>query len=261
MAAVGYTALGILGAGLIVIPVLALRAAPARPPIARPISRARSTSSRRSAGAQPRRIGRVRQVTPPEPFSPTSSERDRVDLAAGRLEAATRDRRCRRRRSPPPAGPRARCSPASGTPPRAPRRAACRGRASSSYSPAGSSGRNTTARSSATGEITDSRWTSSAGPFQYGTSNTRTSPPTIAASWRAPASFVRSVRPMHSRSGRSQNVSPPSTVPGRLDPAERRDPGGRASTPRGRAGSPARLGLPGRSGIAPRSATSSGSKT
>ena len=34
------------------------------------------------------------------------------------------------------------------------------------------------------------------------------------ASWRAPASLVRSVRPMHSRSGRSQNVSPPSIVPG-----------------------------------------------
>ena len=108
--------------------------------------------------------------------------------------------------------------------------------------------------------MTDRRWTSSAGPFQYGTSKIRTSPPTIAASCRAPASLVRSVRPMHSRSGRSQKVSPPSIVPG----ASIRP---RVGMPRAvvqassTAGSPARFGLPGRSGIAPPSATSSGSKT
>ena len=66
---------------------------------------------------------------------------------------------------------------------------------------------------------------SSAGPRQYGTSKTRTSPPTsVGQLARAPAAFVRNVRPMQNRSGRSQNVSPPSTVPGRLDAPDRRDP-------------------------------------
>ena len=64
------------------------------------------------------------------------------------------------------------------------------------------------------GEMTDIRWTSSAGPRQYGTSKMRTSPPTRLASCLAPSSFVRSVRPMQNRSGRSHNVSPPSIVPG-----------------------------------------------
>ena len=58
------------------------------------------------------------------------------------------------------------------------------------------------------------RWMSSAGPFQYGTSKTRTSPPTRSASWKTPLALLRSVRPMQNRSGRSQNVSPPSIVPG-----------------------------------------------
>ena len=47
----------------------------------------------------------------------------------------------------------------------------------------------------------------------------------IAASWRAPASLVRSVRPMQNRSGRSQNVSPPSMVPGASIRPDRRDAG------------------------------------
>ena len=73
----------------------------------------------------------------------------------------------------------------------------------------------------------------------------RTSPPTIAASWRAPASFVRSVRPMHSRSGRSQNVSPPSTVPGASIRPSVGMPARRASSASRTSGSPARFGLPG----------------
>ncbi len=84
----------------------------------------------------------------------------------------------------------------------------------SCHSPTGRSGRTTTARSSAIGWISDMRWTRSACPRQYGTSKIRTSPPTSAASWSAPAWFVRSVRPITNRSGRSQNVSPPSIVPG-----------------------------------------------
>ena len=60
-------------------------------------------------------------------------------------------------------------------------------------------------------------------PGGTGTSNMRTSPPTSVASWSAPAWFVRSVRPITNRSGRSQIVSPPSIVPGRLDPPDRRD--------------------------------------
>jgi hypothetical protein len=36
----------------------------------------------------------------------------------------------------------------------------------------------------------------------------------MAASWRTPSLFVRRVRPMQKRSGRSQNVSPPSIVAG-----------------------------------------------
>ena len=58
------------------------------------------------------------------------------------------------------------------------------------------------------------RWTSSAGPFQNGRSNTRTSPPMRSASCATPVALVRNVRPMQNRSGRSQKVSPPSTVPG-----------------------------------------------
>ena len=64
---------------------------------------------------------------------------------------------------------------------------------------------------------------------------------------------------MQNRSGRSQNVSPPSTVPG----ASMRPAVGipaAAVQASSAAGSPARFGLPGRSGIAPRSVTSSGSK-
>ena len=87
----------------------------------------------------------------------------------------------------------------------------------------------------------------------------RTSPPTSSASWRAPSALVRNVRPMQNRSGRSQNVSPPSMVPGAsIRPS--------VGMPRAvvhasiAAGSVARFGLPGRSGIAPRSVTSSGSK-
>ena len=89
-----------------------------------------------------------------------------------------------------------------------------RARPRSCHSPTGRSGRYTTARSSATGEMTLIRWMSSAGPFQYGTSKMRTSPPTSLASWSAPSWFVRRVRPMQKRSGRSQTVSPPSIVPG-----------------------------------------------
>ena len=100
---------------------------------------------------------------------------------------------------------------------------------------------------------------SSAGPRQYGTSKMRTSPPTSSASWPAPSASVRSVRPMQNRSGRSQNVSPPSTVPG----ASIRPIVGIPSAvvqASSAAGSAARLGLPGRSGIAPRSVTRRGSK-
>ena len=49
-----------------------------------------SAAARAAAGSVPGLIragsGRVRQVTPPVPFSPTSSQVQRVDLAARRLE-------------------------------------------------------------------------------------------------------------------------------------------------------------------------------
>ena len=86
----------------------------------------------------------------------------------------------------------------------------------------------------------------------------RTSPPTSAPSWRAPSAFVRSVRPMQNRSGRSQNVSPPSIVPGASIRPTVGIPAARVQASMA-AGSVARFGLPGRSGIAPRSVTSSGS--
>ena len=70
------------------------------------------------------------------------------------------------------------------------------------------------------------RWMSSAGPFQYGTSKTRTSPPTRSPSCATPVAFVRSVRPMQKRSGRSQKVSPLDRAR-RLDLAQRRDAGRR----------------------------------
>ncbi len=57
---------------------------------------------------------------------------------------------------------------------------------------------------------------------------------------------------MHSRSGRSQNVSPPSIVPGASIRPAVGIPAAVAHASR-TAGSPARLALPGRSGIAPRS--------
>ena len=127
--------------------------------------------------------------------------------------------------------------------------------------PTGRSGRKTTARSSLTGEMTDIRWTSSAGPFQYGRSTIRTSPPTIAASWRAPC-VVRAERPADDE----QVVAEPDRVAaldraGRLDPARRRDAARRHPAPRGsrarRHGSACPAGAGSRR---PRS-TSSGSKT
>ena len=61
----------------------------------------------------------------------------------------------------------------------------------------------------------DSRWRHSSGPrASTATSKISTRRPRAPPAARAPARFVRSDRPMHSRSGRSQNVSPPSTVPG-----------------------------------------------
>ena len=143
------------------------------------------------------------------------AQRDRVDLAAGMPRARRRSPGCRRRRRRRPAGPRARCSRGSGTPPRAPRPAGRRGPPSSSYRPTGSSGRNTTARSSATGEMTDSRWTSSAGPVPV----RDVEDPDVATHERRRAAGHRRRWSAASdrctnRSGRSQNVSPPSTVPG-----------------------------------------------
>src|SRR5215213_3914728 len=206
-----------------------------------------------------RRIGRVRHVGPPEPFSPISPNW----TAWTSQPAASRPRRVTGLPSATMTTPGRTASTlqpsvaysSSGTSTsRMPRsRMSC-------HSPTGSRGRKTTATSSATGDTTDSRWTSSAGPCQYGTSKTRTSPPTIAASCRAPASFVRRVRPTHRRSGRSQKVSPPPTDPG----AWIRPRVGMPCAPvhaSSTCGSPARLGLPGRSGIAPPSAMSSGSKT
>ena len=220
-------------------------------------ARRRSQRPARSRRAGSAGSGRSRRPSRSRPTSPSGTRGPRSRPPRARAAC----RRCPRPRSRPRAGPRGRCSRASGTPPRAPRPAGCRARPSSAYRPAGSSGRNTTATSSATGEITDSRWTSSAGPFQYGTSNTRTSPPTIAASWRAPSSLVRSVRPMHRRSGRSQNVSPPSIVPGAsIRPSVGMPARERPALEDARARR-ARFGLPGRSGIAPPSATSSGSNT
>ena len=181
---------------------------------------------RRSRSRRPRRAGCAWTSTP---AASSRGARDGVALGDDRRR---------------PAGPRARCSRASAYSSSGTSTSRIPRSASSSYRPAGRSGRNTTARSSATGEITESRWTSSAGPFQYGTSKTRTSPPTIAASWRAPASFVRSVRPMHSRSGPEPERVAALERARRLDPAERRD----AARPRPRledAGSPARFGLPG----------------
>ena len=147
--------------------------------------------------------------------SPISRRGIGVDLAAGRRERRGACAGCPRPRSRRRAGPRGRCSRASGTPRRAPRRAGCRARRAARHSPTGSSGRYTTARSSATGEITDSRWTSSAGPFQYGTSkiadvaaDERGELARAARRWSAASARCTN------RSGRSQNVSPPSIVPG-----------------------------------------------
>src|SRR5260221_2878620 len=107
--------------------------------------------------------------------------------------------------------------------------------------------------------MTDMRWISSAAPFQYGTSKMRTSPPTRAASWRAPSAFVRSVRPMQKRSGRNHRVSPPSTVPGASIQPDKGIPAARVQASSA-SGSGIRLGLPGRRRIDPRSVTSNGSK-
>ena len=98
--------------------------------------------------------------------------------------------------------------------------------------------------------MTDSRWISSAGPRQYGTSKIRTSPPTSSASWRAPSALVRSVRPMHRRSGRSQNVSPPSIVPGASMHPSVGIPAASVQASRA-SGSASRFGLPGRKGGRP----------
>ena len=73
---------------------------------------------------------------------------------AGRLEPRAACPGCPRRRPRRPAGPRGRCSRGSGTPPPGTSTRRIPRSASSAYRPAGSSGRNTTARSSATGEIT-----------------------------------------------------------------------------------------------------------
>ena len=95
----------------------------------------------------------------------------------------------------------------------------------SAHNPTGSNGRKTTARSSAIGEMTDMRWISSAGPCQYGTSKTRTSPPTSAAELPG-ALGVRAQRPPDAEQVRAE----PERVAaldraGRLDPADGRDPG------------------------------------
>ena len=89
----------------------------------------------------------------------------------------------------------------------------------------------------------------------------RASPPAAvasAASCRAPAAFVRRPRPMHRRSGRSQNVSPPSTVPG-ASIVPRVGMPWPVIQPARSGVSTRRLARPLRSAMAPRSATSSGS--
>ena len=126
-------------------------------------------------------------------------------------------------------------------------------RASSSQRPTGRSGRKTTATSSATGEMTDRRWTSSAGPRQYGTSKIAD----VAADDLGELAGARVVRPQ--RSTDAEQVRPePERVAAfdrRRAPRSGRRSGSRppSSMPRRASGSPDRFGLPGRSGIAPRS--------
>ena len=121
-------------------------------------------------------------------------------------------------------------------------------------------GRYTTARSSATGEITDRRWTTKSGrPFPVRDVEDATSPPTIDASWRAPASSVRSA-PADAQEVRPEpgTCCPPSSVPGA-------SMGPSVGMPRARVHASSTDGsgravrvLPGASGIAPPSAMSSG---
>ena len=93
--------------------------------------------------------------------------------------------------------------------------------------------------------MTDMRWISSAGPRQYGTSKTRTSPPTRSASWRDPV-VVGPQRPPDAEQVRPQ----PERVAAldrarRLDPPERRDAGrGRPRLDGGRLRGPVRLAGP-----------------
>ena len=132
--------------------------------------------------------------------------------------------------------------------------------AAAAHSPTGSSGRNTTARSSATGEMTDIRWISSAGPCQYGTSKIAD----VAADERGELAGAGVVGPQ--RPPDAEQVGP---EPERVAALDRAGASIRPSVgmPAARVHASSDGGLaargsacPGRSGIAPRSVTSSGSK-